>query len=70
MKRTILLLVWLAALLASGGCMGFEPGVGFYWNREATSKCAGATPGFIAGLGIAAVVDAIDGPDSEEDFTE
>jgi hypothetical protein len=36
MKRLLLLLASLVALSASGcGMPGFEPGVGFYWNRKA-----------------------------------
>jgi hypothetical protein len=37
MKRLLLLSALLAALPVSGCCglPAFEPGVGFYWNREA-----------------------------------
>jgi hypothetical protein len=67
MKRFLLLLASPVALSNSGCCVGFEPGVGPYWNREASSKCARATPGFIAGMTIAAAVDAIDGPETDEE---
>jgi hypothetical protein len=67
MKRFLLLLASLTALSVSGCCMGFEPGVGFYWNKEASGKCARATPGFIAGLAIEAAFDAIDGPETDEE---
>jgi hypothetical protein len=70
MKRFLLLLASMAAISTSG-CMSFEPGVGFHWEREKTGACVRATPYLLAGAAIVVAIGAIDGAldqDSEDDY--